>query len=238
MPSIDTIIRHNDLLARQGDSNNGRGRQNGHMMRIGILGGSFDPVHHGHLLLAESAREQCRLDQVRFVPAAVPPHKQSKILAPAKARVEMLELAIAGHEAFLVSHIELDRQGVSYTVETLAEIHAEHPDAELHLLLGADMFFDLPTWRQPERICELAIPTVVSRPDSPEPDYGILRELASPARIAVFENTRVTMPLVEYSSTEIRRRVVEGLSIRFHTPRAVEQYILSNSLYCNGDETK
>ena len=93
-------------------------------MRLGIFGGSFDPVHYGHLLLAESCREQCRLDQVWFLPAAVPPHKQGKVLAAGKARVEMLELAIAGNEHFAVSTIELDRAGVSYTVETLRAIAA------------------------------------------------------------------------------------------------------------------
>src|SRR5262245_42653734 len=100
-------------------------------MRLGIFGGSFDPVHYGHLLLAETCREQCRLDNVWFVPAAVPPHKQSRLLASAKARIEMLELAVSGNERFAVSTIELDRGGVSYTVETLKAIAEKHSGEEL-----------------------------------------------------------------------------------------------------------
>ena len=131
-------------------------------MRLGIFGGSFNPVHYGHLLLAESCREACALDEVWLVPAAVPPHKQGVVLAPAKARLEMLELALAGNEHLRPSSIELDRGGVSYTVDTLARIAAEKPGATLFLLMGADSLADLPTWREPARICSLATPVVVA----------------------------------------------------------------------------
>ena len=108
-------------------------------MRLGIFGGTFDPVHYGHLLLAECCREQCRLDAVWFLPAAVPPHKQDRELTPAAQRIEMLELAIAGNPAFSVCRYETDRGGVNYTVDTLAHFHEEDPSRELFFLLGADM---------------------------------------------------------------------------------------------------
>lgn len=136
-------------------------------MRLGIYGGTFDPIHYGHLLLAECCREQCQLDQVWFMPAEVPPHKQAQPLTAGRQRVEMLQLAIGGHEAFAVSRLELERGGVSFTVDTLAQLHQEDPTRELFLLLGADSLLDLPNWREPERICSLATLVVVGRPGRP-----------------------------------------------------------------------
>ncbi len=115
-------------------------------MRLGILGGTFDPVHYGHLLLAEQTREQCGLDRIWFLPAAVPPHKRSAPLTPGARRIEMLRLAIAGHEAFEVSTLEIDRGGVSYTLDTLSAVRQQQPEAELFFLMGADSLRDLPTW--------------------------------------------------------------------------------------------
>ncbi|MCC7085251.1 MAG: nicotinate (nicotinamide) nucleotide adenylyltransferase [Pirellulales bacterium] len=200
-------------------------------MRLGIFGGSFDPVHYGHLLLAESCREQCRLDAVWFVPAAVPPHKQDRKLSSDADRVEMLKLAIGGHEAFAVYPWEIDRGGVSYTVETLQQLRAEDSSRELFLLMGADSLADLPTWREPERICSLAIPIVVRRNGSPQPNDSVLAKLMSPERLAVARNCAVESPLIDLHSTELRQRVSMGKSIRFRTPRAVEKYIHSRGLY-------
>ena len=200
-------------------------------MRLGLFGGSFDPVHYGHLLLAESCREQARLDEVWFVPAAVSPFKQSQDRTSGPQRVEMLELAIAGHETFRVSRLEIDRGGVSYTVDTLAEIKRTRPSDELFFLLGADALEDLPAWREPKRICELATPLVVRRPGSAEPDFSRLSEIASPARIAEIRRCQVEMPQIGLSSRDLRRRVSEGLGIRYRTPRGVEKYIEAAALY-------
>jgi nicotinate-nucleotide adenylyltransferase len=200
-------------------------------MRLGIFGGSFDPVHYGHLLLAECCREQCRLDEVWFVPAAAPPHKQGRELAPAKARLEMLELATSGNEAFRVSSLEVDRGGVSFTVETLRAIAAEHPQAELFLLMGADSLRDLPTWREPVEILTRAIPVVVRRAGTAEPDFAPLAEMMSPARLREIRSSQVTMPLFEQSSTDLRERASEGRSLRYRTPRAIEKYIETQGLY-------
>lgn len=200
-------------------------------MRVGLFGGSFNPVHFGHLLLAECCREQRRLEQVLFLPAAVPPHKLDHQLTSAKARVEMLELAIAGQEAFAVNPYEVDRGGVSYTVDTLRHFRSEHPDLELFFLLGADMLADLPNWREADQICGLASLIVVGRPGIVEPSFDGLSALATPEEIDSIRRRRVEMPQVDLSSTEIRRRVGEGLSIRYQTPRAVEKYIETHRLY-------
>ncbi|MEX2174020.1 MAG: nicotinate-nucleotide adenylyltransferase [Pirellulaceae bacterium] len=200
-------------------------------MRLGIFGGSFNPVHYGHLLLAECCRETCALDEVWLIPAAVPPHKQSQSLAPAKARLEMLELALAGNERLRACSLEVERGGVSYTVDTLATIAAERSGIELFLLMGADSLYDLVNWRQPSRICELATPIVVRRSGAPLPDLEVLSAFVSSARLDEIRRTQVEMPIVELSSTDLRQRAASGHSLRYRTPRAVEQYIQTHGLY-------
>jgi nicotinate-nucleotide adenylyltransferase len=200
-------------------------------MRLGIYGGSFDPVHYGHLLLAECCLETLRLDEVWLIPAAVPPHKQDRQRAPAKARLEMLELALSGHERLRASPLEIERGGVSYTVETLATIREQHPAASLFLLLGADSLHDLPTWREPARICGLALPAVVCRGGAPEPDFSVLAPLVSAPRLEEIKAAQVRMPLIELSSTDLRQRAAAGRSLRYRTPRAVEKYIETQRLY-------
>jgi len=200
-------------------------------MRLGVYGGSFDPVHYGHLLLAEICREQCRLAEVWFVPAALAPHKQGREVTPAKLRLEMLQLAIGGTSGLIASAIEVERGGVSYTVDTLAEIQTRHPTAQLFLLMGADSLHDLPNWREPARICELAIPIVVRRAGSPPPDLGLLKPLMAEDRWEEANRNQVTMPIIDLSSSDLRQRVAEGHSIRFRTPRAVEKFIETQGLY-------
>jgi nicotinate-nucleotide adenylyltransferase len=199
-------------------------------MRIGIFGGTFDPVHYGHLLLAESCREQCRLDQVWFMPSAVAPHKQHRVSTDAKARIEMLELATAGHSAFSVCRYEVDRGGVNYTVETLSHLRKERQHDELFFLLGADSLVDLPNWREPEVIAELATIVIVRRPGS-EVSFDRLNTTIAPERLNAMRQHLVEMPLIGLSASEIRQRVAGGRSIRFRTPRAVEAYIETHSLY-------
>jgi nicotinate-nucleotide adenylyltransferase len=200
-------------------------------MRLGLLGGTFDPVHLGHLLLAECCREQLRLDQVLFLPAAVPPHKRDRELTPAAQRIEMLELAIAGHQQFAVCRLEIDRGGVSYTVDTLRHFRHEDPEGELFLLMGADMLHDLPHWREAETVCQLAIVAAVRRAGTPDLDFTALANVASPERIALFQGHQVEMPAIGLCSTAVRRRVAAGQSIRYQTPRAVEKYIQTHGLY-------
>jgi len=200
-------------------------------MRLGIFGGSFDPVHYGHLLLAECCREQLGLERVWFLPTGIAPHKQDQQATPGRHRAAMLELAIAGHEAFAVHRYEVQREGVSYTVDSLEHFHAEDPSRELFLLVGADMLHDLPHWRAADRVCELAMVAAVHRPGNGEPDFDCLAPVASPERIALFRRHQVEMPAMGLSATDLRERVSAGRSIRYRTPRAVEKYIGTHRLY-------
>jgi nicotinate-nucleotide adenylyltransferase len=201
------------------------------VMRLGIFGGTFDPVHLGHLVLAESCREACRLDRVLFLPSAVAPHKSNVACTPSKNRVEMLELATAGNEHFTVSRHETDRGGVNYTVDTLRHFRREMPEAELFFLMGADMLGDLPNWREAAVVCELSTVVAVRRGGLGAPGFDCLAKIIPAERIEIFRRCDVEMPSIETSGTDIRRRIAEGRSIRYLTPAAVEQYILSHGLY-------
>ncbi len=198
-------------------------------MKLGLYGGTFDPVHFGHLLLAERCREALELDEVRFIPAGDPPHKNRSNLTPGTSRAEMLEFATAGQPQLTVDRRELTRSGPSYTFETLAELHREVPDAELFFLMGADSLADLPQWREPHRIAEFATIVAVNRGDRPLPERASL-ELSLGEAIAsrvVF----VAMPGIDLSSTELRDRAATGKSVRFTMPAAVEAYIHDKMLY-------
>src|SRR5436190_17508929 len=131
--------------------------------KIGIFGGTFDPVHLGHLIMAEQCREQAKLDAVWFIPSARPPHKPDRTLTPFRQRVEMLELALAGYPVFRIDELEEDRPGPSYTVETLDVLSQRHPDADLYLIVGSDCLPDLPSWREPARLAGRAGLLVVGR---------------------------------------------------------------------------
>jgi nicotinate-nucleotide adenylyltransferase len=200
-------------------------------MRLGLFGGSFDPVHDGHLMLAECCRQQLRLDVVWFLPAAIPPHKQDRSPTPAENRIEMLELAVAGNETFSVCRYETDRGGVNFTVDTLEHFHAEDPTRELFFLVGADMLNDLRHWRNAPRVCELAVLAVVRRAGVGPLDFESLQDIVSAEQIERMRRHQVEMPEIGISSTETRRRVAAGLSIRYWTPRAVEMYIHTHGLY-------
>jgi nicotinate-nucleotide adenylyltransferase len=195
-------------------------------MRIGVFGGSFDPVHLAHLILAEQGREQGRLDQVWFVPAARPPHKHSE-LTPFDRRVEMLQLAVAGNPAFRVEEVEKDRAGPSYTADTLDELATKHPGHEWALLVGSDTLRDLPGWHEPRRIVARAEVLVMARPGAAVVPLAELREkLGAEVRVTV-----AAMPLVDISSTEVRERLRTGRSVRYLVPRAVEMYAGEKGLY-------
>ena len=200
-------------------------------MRIGIFGGSFDPVHIGHLILAEHCRESASLDEVWFIPSATAPHKTEGATATDRQRMEMLEFALAGHASFLISDVELKRGGVSYTVDTLSQIAEEQPDDELFLMIGGDSLQNFDTWRNPEKICRLATPLVVARPNSDPVNLDSLSPYVDEDRMAEIKRYAFESRLIDISSTEIRTRAAAGRSIRYLTPRAVEKYIESKSLY-------
>jgi nicotinate-nucleotide adenylyltransferase len=199
-------------------------------MRLGIFGGTFDPIHVAHLILAEQCREQGRLDEVRFVVAARPPHKPQPA-TPFAQRVEMLALAISGQPAFRVEEVERDRPGPSYTADTLEELHRREPSAELVLIVSSDSLHDFPQWYQPERIVQLAELLVVTRPDNPVLSAEALRAKLRMEPSAALRMQVVEVPLLAIASRDLRRRLREGRSVRYMIPRAVEAYIADKALY-------
>jgi nicotinate-nucleotide adenylyltransferase len=202
-------------------------------MRLGLFGGTFDPIHLGHLILAEACREACRLDQVWFVVAGVPPHKIAG-RTDVKHRLEMVRIAIAGNSAFEVSEIEAHTPGPHYSYSTLEAVRAERPDDELFFLVGADSLVDLPQWRFPERVLAAASLVVVNRPGidpetSADPAVALQSLLATvPEAKSVFP---VKVPLIGIASSDLRKRLAEGRSIRYLVSRGVEAYIEAQKLY-------
>ncbi len=200
-------------------------------MRIGVFGGTFDPIHLAHLIIAEQCREQAQLDQVWFVPAARPPHKLDRTVTPFALRVEMLALAIAGHPAFRIDELEKERSGTTYTVDTLAELQRRHPDAEFWLTIGSDCLPDLPHWREPARIAQLAGFLVWERPGWPSwPPEKLQAALGLPPGEGVRLHP-VHGPVVDLSSSDLRQRAAEGRSLLYLVPRAVQCYIENHRLY-------
>ncbi len=189
-------------------------------LRIGVFGGTFDPIHHVHLDIARAAREEAGLDRVLFVVAAEPPHKRGATCAPAEDRYRMVERALEGEPGLEASRIEMDREGPSYTVDTLEQLRERCPDAELFLILGVDSLADLPKWRDPDRIRARACILAVPRPGAPE----IPAELEGSYRLLHF----VPSPV---SSTEVRQRIADGTPLDDLIPAPVKSYILEKGLY-------
>jgi nicotinate-nucleotide adenylyltransferase len=197
------------------------------MTRLGILGGTFDPPHIAHLVMADQAREQLKLARVFFVPAGQPPHKLGRALSPVEHRVAMTQLAIAGDERFVISRTDVDRPGPHYTADMLTLMRAEYPGDELYLLIGSDSLRDLKIWREPARVVAQARLAVISRPGA-EPDWHTLE--ASLPEISARVDW-VDAPRLDISSTDIQRRVRAGLAIRYLVPMPVERYIIEHGLY-------
>ena len=199
----------------------------GRKRRLGVLGGSFNPIHHAHLFTAQEAAAALRLDQVLLVPAAQSPFKRQAEVSSAD-RLAMTRLAAARNPLLRVSSVDVDRPPPSYTVDTLALIQNAHPGALLHLILGIDALQDFLEWREPARLLDLARLLVVSRPGHKlHVPAEVERALGKRAkRITLHE-----MPLLEVSSTEIRRRLKRGRPVRYLLPDAVERYIRDRGLY-------
>jgi nicotinate-nucleotide adenylyltransferase len=200
-------------------------------MRVGVFGGTFDPIHVGHLILAEQCREQAKLDRLLFVPACLPPHKQRTQLTPFAQRVEMLALAISGHPVFRIDELEKDRAGPSYTVDTLTQLTQAQPGDKLFFILGSDSVRDLPGWYQPRRILELASLLVVARADAPVFSEKDLRDALKLGDEFNLRYQIIDAPLITLASRDIRRRISEGRTVRYMIPRAVEAYIEDKHLY-------
>ena len=204
--------------------------------RIGVFGGSFNPPHVAHLILAERARVERTLDRVLFVVAGQPPHKASRPLAPGPDRLRMVELAIEGNPAFEAADLELKRDGASYTLLTIRELRRRlGPEAELFLLVGGDSLLELPTgWRAEELVREVPI-IAFGRPGNPL-DAGVdgLAAHFGQAWVRQVRELMVAAPQMDISATEVRERVRAGLSVRYMVPEAVRAYIAERGLYATG----
>lgn len=215
--------------------------------RLGILGGTFNPIHYGHLAAAEEVRDRLKLDRVMFIPSYLPPHKLEEDVPSAAQRMEMVQLAMSGNAHFEPSDLELKRGGTSYTIDTIEALRNMYPEAELYFITGLDTFLEIQTWHEWEKLLTLCCFVVLSRPgycfaDLMKIDFmkSAEKELIaldrgdkkhSVIRPGAFTIVLETVPLYDISSTDIRERVKEGGSIKYHLPEAVEIYIMNKRLY-------
>ncbi len=195
--------------------------------KLGVLGGTFDPPHYGHLALAETACVQLQLDRVLFVPAGQPPHKPGRPITPAHHRLAMVEAAIAGNPAFALSRVDLERAGPHYTVEMLTFLGWEYPGVELYFLMGGDSLAEFLTWRDPAGVVRQARLAVMRRPGC-EPDLAALERAVPGIRERL---VWLDVPCLDITASDLRRRVRQGLPLRYLVPPPVEAYIRARRLY-------
>jgi len=217
------------------------------MQRLGILGGTFNPIHYGHLSAAEEVRDRLKLEKVIFIPSYLPPHKMDEDIPSAVQRQEMVRIALKGNAHFAVSDMEIRRGGRSYTIDTIEALRQAQPGSELYFLTGLDSFLEIRTWKEWDRLLTLCSFVVLSRDGYRFRDIAQLGFLDVPERelaaLDAREKDRVVIPtgsrpvylervpFYDISSTNIRTRVREGRSIKYHLPEAVEHYIIENKLY-------
>ena len=203
--------------------------------RIGIMGGTFDPIHYGHLVVAEAAREAFSLEKIIFVPAGIPPHKAKEEVTPARHRYLMTLLAIMSNPYFEISRVDLDRGGVTYTVDTLADLKSQLPPAvQMYFITGADAILEILSWKSPDQVLSMAEFIAVTRPG-----YGLdqLSQAIGPLYAEFRDRIHILeAPPVGLSSTGLRRRLVEGRSIRYLVPETVVAYINNEGLYGTSPE--
>jgi nicotinate-nucleotide adenylyltransferase len=195
-------------------------------VRVGVFGGTFDPIHDGHLAAAKAAIECAHLDRVLFVPSALPPHRAAAV-ASAADRLAMTKLAVQGEPTFAVSDVEVGRGGMSYTADTLAELHRARPDDVLFLILGWDAARLFRTWREPDRVSKLAAVVIVDRPGLGQPEPSEFAGVGlDPARVVICH-----LPTPDVSASALRRDITAGRSVAGQLPPAVERYIAQHQLY-------
>lgn len=198
-------------------------------MKIGLLGGTFDPIHIGHLIAAEEVRVQLALDKVLFIPARQSPLKQDRLSSPVEDRLAMVEMAVGSNPFFEVSRIEMERDSPSYTIETVRFLlERSGPGTSIYFLVGLDQAMALPSWKDPLPLMEICRLVFLSRPGWPSLDFESLERHIPRARERIL---LIEVPAIGISSTEIRKRVSRGFSIKYLVPEAVEEYVLSNGLY-------
>lgn len=196
---------------------------------VGMLGGTFDPIHYGHLAIAEDCGAQLGLEVVLFVPAGGPPHKQGRAISPAADRLAMVERAIATNPRFGLSRIDVERPGLSYSVDTVRALQAQlGPETRIFFIVGADSLIDLPTWREPDQLSHLCQIVAVNRPGYAQVDLARLEATIPETTRRIIQ---LTTPGIDVSSTQLRQRVAEGRPIRYLVPDPVLAYIQEHGLY-------
>lgn len=198
-------------------------------MKIGIIGGTFDPIHNGHLIIGEYARTTLNLDKVIFIPVGIAPHKDNKKITDSKTRVEMVDLAIKSNPYFYQSLIEVKRDRVTYTIETITSLKEEYKEDELYFIMGGDSIFEIESWKDSLKLMQICKFVVLDRGYRTREDIrSKMEELKSLYNMEVQD---IRSPIIEISSTEIRNRIKNNLSIKYLVPEELENYILLNNLY-------
>jgi nicotinate-nucleotide adenylyltransferase len=205
-------------------------------LRLGVMGGTFDPIHIGHLVTAEEARFQFGLDKVVFIPSAHPPHKTGEMQSPARERLRMVELAVEGNPALAVSDLEILRPGLSYTIDTLDELHRIHgAETVIYFITGADAILEILTWKDPEELLMQGRFIAATRPGYPLHKLAeVLPEFNSAGEEAMKRVYAMEIPALAISSTDIRQRVAQGRPFRYLVTGAVWKYIMERGLYRQG----
>lgn len=198
-------------------------------MKIGIIGGTFDPVHNGHLIIAEYARTSLGLDKVIFIPSGMHPFKDNKKITEPKKRIDMILLAIDSNPYFEVSSLEIDRLGTTYTIDTMTSLKDEYLGDELYFIFGSDIIFELDKWKSIDELSHLCKFILLDRPGKEDQElHKKIEELKSSYNIHI---EKIKSPIIDISSTEIKERTSQKLSIKYLVPDAVEEYILNHNLY-------
>jgi len=199
-------------------------------LRYGIMGGTFDPIHIGHLVVADEIREKFNLDKVIFIPTGNPPHKDSHKVTESKHRYEMVLLATSDNSYFEASSIEIDREGITYTIDTIIALKEKYnSDIEFYFITGADAILELSTWKMVDKLLSICKFIAATRPGFDITKLEVNnKELTEKYRNNIFTTT---VPLLDISSTDIRRRVIEGRTIKYLLPKSVEDYIMENKIY-------
>lgn len=202
-------------------------------MKIGIFGGTFNPIHQGHLIGNEYIRQELGLDKIIFMPASQPPHKEGQPIVDGQKRLFMLDLALEGNPYFDISTIELDREGRSYTIDSIRQLKKQYPNDQLYLIIGADSFLNIETWRKPDQIMAEVQLIILDRPSQRKQE--IAEKIENFQRDYGNKIISIPTPLIEISSSMIRERIRVGKSIKYLLPKRVEEYIKAEKLYQEAD---
>ena len=197
-------------------------------MKVGLFGGTFDPIHNGHIMVAETVLRKVDLAKVIFIPAGIPWLKEGRKITSATHRLNMVELAISGKSYFELSKIEIERPGATYTVDTLIDFINETNNTELYVIIGLDSLADFPRWKDPQRLLSLCYLVVVPRPGYPLPDIQAMENEMPGLKTRLI---LLNAPEIDISSSEVRRRIEEGRSFKHLVPKSVAEYIQENGLY-------